>query len=158
MPVWGQIIVGSAAIVAAIGVLWSKVLKPLLQVHHEMVETLPVIREAVEAMKDAPGSFLVLQQIAAQFRTDSGSSLRDVADRLETAVELLGVRAEASRVLAVKDRAVLQVIVDAGERASMTAGEVAADLEAAHERAESEPATADPGVAADSAMRRPDMS
>lgn len=153
---WGQVILGVAAVITAIGVIWTRLLKPLVSVRDEMKESVPVMREAVVAMKDAPGTFLVLQQIASQFRTDSGSSLRDVVNRLETALEVLKVADEAARVLAVADRAQLQAIIDAAAIAAGLASGVAEDLDAAHERAESEPAESEPGTAADAAMRRPD--
>lgn len=156
MPGWAQIILTAAALVTAVHVIWTRLLKPLVVVRDEMKESVPVMREAVVAMKDAPGTFLVLQEIASQFRTDSGSSLRDVVNRLETALQVLKVADEAARVLSVQDRAKLQAIIDAAAIAAGLASGVADDLDAAHERAEAEPVESEPGAAADSAMRRPE--
>ena len=74
-------------------------------------ELLPVLKDFTAAFKDNPSVFQVLNQIAAQFRTDSGSSLRDVVDRLEAAAKKsavlggeLSVDREVERRLSIQDR------------------------------------------------------
>lgn len=89
MPVWLQVIIGAAALVTAIGVLWKKVISPGARLVHTMELMLPLLNKLLDAFKDSPdGAFKVLQEIAKEFRTDSGSSLRDLANRLEATAKI----------------------------------------------------------------------
>lgn len=118
MPDWVGVVIATAALVTAIGVLWKKVLAPLVAVSAEARKTVPVMRAMTDTFAGDPGIFLVIREIALQFKSDSGSTLRDVVNRLEAASiqnthanELLGIAADAarlaqegSRVLAASDR------------------------------------------------------
>lgn len=179
MPLWVQVILASAAVVTAVGVLWTRAWKPAATLTTEIAEWVPVLRDATEQLKDVPDSFLILKQIIAQFRTDSGSSLRDVVDRLEQAaidsrdaIEAMRVEdaerrltfaagQEASRMLAAEDRVQIATLLSELRRvnakvddAAGAAAGVAADLEAGHVRAEEHDADV-PGAAADAAVIRP---
>jgi hypothetical protein len=176
MPTWIQVIIGAAALATAIGILWAKVLKPGAKLIATMENLLPVSRELVKAFKDTPEAFKVLHEIAVQFKTDSGSSLRDVVNRLETAAnesrvaaEQLKVGVEATKLLSEMDRARidrfmmkldrLDVKVTAGAATGMriekAATGVADDLAAAHRRAD-EADGGDAGSAADAAAQLSD--
>ncbi len=89
MPRWAQIIIGTAAVLAAAGVIWTKLLRPLGLFIYTFVlvqrEILPLLQRFAEVFKDNPNAFKVLDEIVAQFRTNSGSSLRDVVNRIEEA-------------------------------------------------------------------------
>lgn len=87
MNIWVQIILTAAALTGAIGVLWSKVFRPLFKFINIVEETLPVLRNLTLTFQDDPTVFKVLDSIADEFRTNSGSSLRDVVNRLETAAD-----------------------------------------------------------------------
>lgn len=118
MPIWIQYILAAAALLAAIGVIWTKGIKPLFDALKLSQEMLPLLKQLTIEFKDTPQAFKVLDEIVGQFRTDSGSSLRDVVDRLEAAAlenrnviaenrqmaESLKVGVEASRLLAERDR------------------------------------------------------
>jgi len=118
VPKWGQWVLGAAALVTAFGILWTKVLNPVRKAGNRAEEMLPLLVDLTETFKDTPAAFLILDQIIAQFRTDSGSSLRDVVNRLEqqnleaaaasltvaTQARELAVGVEAARQLAVRDR------------------------------------------------------
>ena len=83
MPAWVTFVVGFAALLAALGLLWRYVLRAaeLLTATRKM---LPLL-EDLAAQLSAPSTFSVLAEIVKEFRTDSGSSLRDVVNRLEVA-------------------------------------------------------------------------
>ena len=83
MPEWAQLIMGVAAVITALGVLWTKVLRPGARLISTTEEMLPLLRKLTVTFRDTPESFAVLGEIAAQFKSDSGSSLRDVVNRLE---------------------------------------------------------------------------
>ena len=64
---WVQYVLWAAAFVAAIAVIWAKVFRPMMNL---------------------VSAAAVLQEIVKQFRTDSGSSLRDVVNRLEESAKV----------------------------------------------------------------------
>jgi hypothetical protein len=118
MPAWVQVIGAITALLALLAALWSKVLRPGAGLITSTEEMLPLLRELTSVFRDSPGVFHVLNQIAAQFRTDSGSSLRDVVNRLEAAAvenrnagEALKVGVEASRLLSERDRQQLDRLI-----------------------------------------------
>lgn len=172
MPTWAQVLIAAAAVVTAIGVLWSKVLRPGMKAASAAEEMLPLLRDLTRVFRGTPGVFEVLDQIVAQFRTDSGSSLRDVVNRLEVAAddsreagETLKVGVEAARILADRDRQQLDrliILIDrltirvdlisaSGQRIEAANSAVADDLAAAHQRADN--TIGDPGAAADAASQ-----
>lgn len=63
---WAQYVLWAGAFVAAIAVIWAKVFRPMMNL---------------------VSAAAVLQEIVKQFRTDSGSSLRDAVNRLEEAAK-----------------------------------------------------------------------
>lgn len=175
MPLWLQIVLWVAAGLTACGVIWTKAIRPLVRFIAKAEEMIPLLKELNKVFRDTPNAFKVLDEIVAQFRTDSGSSLRDVVNRLDEAAkqnkaagELLKIGVEAARQLAEQDRAQLQrliilldrvtVKVDAGAatglRNERAAGIVAEDLAAAHARADAATST-DAGAAADAAASSP---
>lgn len=102
---------GTAAVVLALGSIWRLVIQPMAELIVLQKQALPILRDLVKTLGDVPTPFNVLEEIIAEFRTDSGSSLRDVVNRLEStanvsrlAVEGLQVAAEAGRLLSVQDR------------------------------------------------------
>jgi hypothetical protein len=115
------------------------------------------MRELTDVFKDTPKAFSVLHDIQKQFRTDSGSSLRDVvndlqksADEQKVSAGVLKIGVETSRVLAEQDRVQLQRLIGllqglsisveqgtaVGLRSEAAAKGVAEDLANAHNRAD----------------------
>lgn len=164
MPVWTQYILGIAGLLIAIGVIWTKAIRPAAKLVTSAEEMLPMMRELTAAFRGTPHAFDVLDEIVAQFRTDSGSSLRDVVNRLEQGTLSLRQGAETVKQLAEQDREHLQrliilldrltIRVDAssatGLRIEQAAGVVADDLAEAHRRADAN--QGEPGAAADAAV------
>jgi hypothetical protein len=118
MPAWVIYIIGTAAVVTAIGVLWTKVIKPAAKLITTTDQMLPLLVALTETFKNNPTGFKVLNEIAAQFKTDSGSSLRDVVNRLEegakenrAAADLLKVGVEAQKQLGEQDREQLRQLL-----------------------------------------------
>lgn len=119
MPTWLQWLVWIGGGIAAAAIIWTKALRPLFRLIAQMEEMVPLLVSLTEQLKDSPQAFEVLQAIIAQFRSDSGSSLRDVVDRLEKAAvenkeaakairvkaEILEVGVEAVKQLSISDRA-----------------------------------------------------
>lgn len=119
MPTWSVIVVGIAGTIVAFGVIWSRALKPLARF---VDRDLPILEELTDAFANSSGAFAVLNEIQAQFRTNSGSTLRDAINRLEAAllaqdVKAKGVAVEAVGIetLAGKDRDRLADVVYALE-------------------------------------------
>lgn len=173
MPTWIQAVLGAAALVTALGVLWRKVVRPAFKVAKAADELVPLLRDFTEAFRGTPQVFLILDEIASQFRTDGGSSLLDIINKLRDLTHELAVAAEAARQLSAQDRitlarlgvllADLDVKADARAEDAETVADrlavaqaavdgVAADLAESHARADA----ADPGdagSAADAALR-----
>jgi hypothetical protein len=107
-----------AAALAGVIFIWKKGVKPLAKFIHNVDIMLPLIIELTETFKNTPYAFKILDEIVAQFRTDSGSSLRDAVNRLETAAtenrdsakaaarvaDFLRISIEASKKLDQRDR------------------------------------------------------
>jgi hypothetical protein len=90
MPDWVQWVIAVGAIVTALGIVFKKVILPGYRGVGAIEDALPVFREFTATFKGKTDVFKVIYEIAAQFRTDSGSSLRDAVDQL-------GQYAEANR-------------------------------------------------------------
>ena len=155
MPVWGQVILGASAIVTAIGILWSRVFRPGMRAASAAEEMLPLLRELTKVFRDSPDSFTVLHEIAGQFRTDSGSSLRDVVNRLEAAAienqraaAELKVGVESSRILAERDRGQVDHLLILLDRLTIRVD----DVSASGARIELDRAVVAEGLAAREAM------
>lgn len=83
MPAWIQWLIGIAAAIGAVTVIWTKLIRPLGRLVVYTQEILPLLQELNKQFKGNLSSFGVLEEIAAQFKTDSGTTLRDVVNRLE---------------------------------------------------------------------------
>ena len=103
MPAWVQFVIGAAAVVMALGTLW-KVILPGAKLIAEGARLMPVLRDLLAQFGEAPGALSVLKEVAAQFRTDSGSSLRDAVNRLEDASRRLEGRAQTLELRDEEDR------------------------------------------------------
>lgn len=165
-------------VVVAVVLFWYFGLRPLIA---QMKAAFPMLQKLGEQFDNSPDAFKVLKEIQEEFRTNSGSSLRDVVNRLEEAsnqsahaAEYLKVGVEASRLLAKEDREqILKVIVlldrvtlrldrltlkvdhsaATGERIESAARGVADDLSEAHRRADAVE-DGNHGAAADAASRQ----
>jgi hypothetical protein len=113
-------------VITAAGVIVTKGLRPIFKFGARAEVMLPLMQEMTIKFRDVPAIFDIVVEIVGQFRTDSGSSLRDVVNRLEdsakvsaeaiekldraatdnrVAAEVLKVNVEAVRQLAAQDRA-----------------------------------------------------
>jgi len=172
MPPWLAIIIGVAAGLTAIGTVWRLLIKPTAELIVLQQRALPLLRDLTQVFATVPKPFDVLADIISEFRTNGGTTLRDVVNRLDAAAavnaaaaEVLKIEVEATRQLAVRDREEmarmlifmdrLTVKVDAasrtGDRIEAAAVVVAADLKDSHDRADA--IEGHPGEAADAASR-----
>lgn len=125
MPTWLQWLVWIAGGVTGAGIIWTKFIRPVSRFIARIEAMCPLLVELTDHLKGSPQSFQILKEVIAQFRTDSGSSLRDVVDRLEKAAkenraagdalkveaEILRVNVAAVKALAVEDRAAMAKLV-----------------------------------------------
>ena len=181
MPAWATYIVTAAAVVTAVIVLWVKLIRPLAHLITMTGKLLPLVTVLTETFEEHPDAFKVLAEIAAEFRTNDGSSLKDAVDRIEEAstqarlvaleakqaADELKVGVEARRLMAEQDRKSLQELflkldrvsvkvdngVATGARMEHAQGLVAEELAASHKRADDE-STGEVGAAADAAVTR----
>ena len=133
MPVWVQVVGAVTAIIALLVGLWSKVLRPGAGLISSTEEMLPLLRELTTVFRGNPGVFSVLNQIAGQFRTDSGSTLRDVVNRLEAAAvenrvssESLKVESTAARMLSERDRGQIERLITNIDRLTIRVDQISA--------------------------------
>lgn len=173
MAGWLQVVIGVAAALTATVTIWRTLIKPMAELIVLQQRALPMLRDLTQVFATVPKPFDVLAEIVAEFRTDSGSSLRDVVNRLDAAAsanaaaaEILKVQVEAARQLAVQDREQttrLIVLIDrvttkvdagnaSGVRMEAGAAVVAQDLADRHTRADAV-GEGHPGEAADAAVR-----
>lgn len=170
IPDFLQIILWVAGGITALGVIYVKGLRPLSKFIAETERSVPILKAVTDKLND-PTIVDVIVEIAKQFQTDSGSSLRDLVNRLETAsvsaaaaIDLLRVSAEGSRQLADADRAQIarllimldRIHIQADTAAGLAAG-VATDLADSHARA-SAASSAIPGESADAFSTQPQPS
>lgn len=155
IPSWIAWLLLSATVMGAVTTIWSKIGRPI----GRGAKTLRVVNE-----------------IASQFRTDSGSSLRDVVNKIHLAAEdskiaadSLKIGVEGARLLAEQDRAQLEKLllrldrlatkVDAGaiilDKAEVDRALVAENLAASQKRADAV-VDDEPGAAADAASQTAD--
>jgi hypothetical protein len=170
---WIQIVLGAAGLVLALGVIWNKILHPVIKFVGLLDVMRPLLQEFVKVFRDRPEAFNILGEIVTAFPAVSGSSLPDVIKRIDQGIEtsriaadVLKVGLEADRKLAQRDREELRslllhvdrvaVKVDEGVATSLRNEEkvthVAEDLAASHRRADESPGESS-GAAADAAMR-----
>lgn len=167
IPDFLQIMLWIAGGLTAFGVIFYKGLRPLSRFITETERSVPVLQDLTNKLTD-PNLVSVIVDMAKQFQTDSGSSLRDVVNRLEknsneigAALDLLRVSTEGSRQLADSDRAQIRQLmmmldrihVQADSAAVLAAG-VATDLQDSHARA-SAAASSTPGESADAFSTQP---
>lgn len=117
-PTWISYGIALGALIAAMGTAWRTVLNPIRKFANRAEAMFPLLIELTETFKDSPHAFAVLDDIISQFKTDSGSSLRDVVNRLEVMgqenaaqialtkalADTLAIGVESARQLAVRDR------------------------------------------------------
>jgi len=173
-----QFILWTAAGISALGVIYYKGVRPLANFIAAVEEAVPVLKTISEKLND-PNLVDVIVAMAKQFQTNSGSSLRDVVNRLEVASveashlsEILRVTMEGSRQLQESERAQVarllvllehvqlqantntERIMDASDLAAGLAADVATELKDSHERASN--AGDIPGESADAFSTRPE--
>lgn len=174
--VW-QVILAAGAAMVTVAALWRKVLRPIVRFLATADQLLPLLVDLQAQLGGTPGAFTILKEIVGQLRTDSGSSLRDIVNRLDeaarlnaTAAEVLKVNVEVVKELAREDRELArndrQLLADliamvraggaTGLRIEEAAGHVAEDLAERYQRADDIHPSEAPGVAADAASRPPD--
>lgn len=163
MPVWLQVFVVVA--LAAVGVLQLAILfylrsRPNTADQAVHAEILSLLRELSAVFREWPDAFGVLDEIVAQFRTNTGHSMRDLLDRLEKAATIAATAAEVSATAAEANVAAvshLSTLVTLGAATGLRIEEeqhgVAADLDARDARADATAGQA--GEAADAASRSP---
>lgn len=178
IPDFLQIMLWVAGGLTALGVIYLKGLRPLSKFISETERAVPVLKTVTDKLND-PIIVDVIVDMAKQFQTDSGSSLRDVVNRLETAsieakavTDVLRVTIEGSRQLQDGDRqqiARLLILLDrlqlqadtntgkimvASDAAAVLAAGVATDLQDSHDRASAASSTV-PGESADAFSTQP---
>lgn len=87
LPTWMQILIGSAAALVAGGIIWKKLLRPILDLIKLLDIALPLLRSMAEHFEDMPHAFSQLSSILREFGTDSGTTLRDVVNDLKKSAE-----------------------------------------------------------------------
>jgi hypothetical protein len=101
VPTWLAVLGAGAAALIAVGIIFSRVRKMVKAIvvfaadWHEMV---PMVRNLTATFGGNPQALSVLNAIAREFQADSGSTLRDVVNRLETAAQDSKVAADALKV------------------------------------------------------------
>ncbi len=157
MPVWLQVfvvVVLSAVVVLqlALVVLATKPSQDDEDAAED--ELLTLVRELSAVFREWPDAFGVLDEIVAQFRTNTGHSMRDLLDRLERAATVAATASEALAAAVSHLSTVVTLGAATGLRIEEAAAGVAADLDAAHARAD-DTAAGQAGEAADAASRSP---
>lgn len=118
MPESAQWLITAAAAVTAIGLLIKKVIIPGYRGVGALEDALPVFREFTETFKGNTDVFVVIKDIAQQFRTDSGSSLRDAVDQLGRYAERNRLSAEKAADVANNAAAVASQAADDNRRSN----------------------------------------
>lgn len=86
IPAVLQIILWIAAGLTALGVIYVKGLRPLARFIAETERSVPVLRSVTDQLND-PVLVAVIVDMARQFKSDSGSTLRDSVNRLEASAD-----------------------------------------------------------------------
>jgi len=111
VPGWAQLFITAAAVVTAVSLLIKKVVIPGYKGVGALEDALPVFKEFTATFRGKTDVFKVIEEIAQQFRSDNGSSLRDAVDQL-------GRYAERNRLSAEKAAEVANRAATVAERAS----------------------------------------
>lgn len=129
IPVWGAWLLGLVAILTACGYLIKKIIVPAFRFARSVDEALPPLRLLAEVFAGEPNLVKVIHAIANQFKTDSGSSLRDVVNRLEQAAidnkqaaGVLAIGVESSKQMADVDRKQVQNLIILLDRLTQQVG------------------------------------
>lgn len=112
MPDWAQWVIGAAAVITALGILWAKVVRPLVKGAATAEMMFPLMQELTVKFRDIPAVFDVLKEIVAQVRTNSGSSLKDTVNKLHTELVALRDTIEKMEVRALSAAQYLQLGLD----------------------------------------------
>src|SRR5688572_12030241 len=118
MPDWAQWFITAAAVVTAVGLLIKKVIIPGYKGVGALEDALPVFKEFTATFKGKTDIFKVIEEIAQQFRTDSGSSLRDAVDQLGRYAERNRLSAEKAAEVANSASAVAERAADDNRRSN----------------------------------------
>jgi hypothetical protein len=118
MPASAQWFITAAAVVTAIGLLIKKVIIPGYKGVGALEDALPVFREFTATFKGKTDVFKVIEEIAQQFRTDSGSSLRDAVDQLGRYAERNRLSAEKAAEVANQAAAVAEQAAEDNRRSN----------------------------------------
>lgn len=129
MPHWAQYFILLSLLIGAIAVIWTKFVKPLSKLIVFLTEILPMLQDFLVKDKRDPDYQEVLFEIAKQFKTDSGSSLRDVINRLEQASIKMLSEGEELRVKAgvIKEKVAVVEELARTDRAEMSKDRLASD-------------------------------
>lgn len=166
MPFWLQVLLWMAAGLTALGVIWQKGIKPAVRVLRQAQDTIAVMDAVVVEFKGNLHHLAVLDDIAHEFKTNNGSSLKDAIVRLEASAHKAAVAASEAKIESEANRqqiAQVRVIADrmsamidlglvSNQRIESAAVVVKDELAAAQERADAEP-TGEPGAAADAGFK-----
>lgn len=77
MAGWIQVVVGIAAVITALGIIFTKVIRPGARFVAVSEEVVPVMLEFTRIFKNTPGAFAILLEMAKEFKNNSGVTLRD---------------------------------------------------------------------------------
>lgn len=116
VPGWAQVILLVSAIATAAGVIWAKALHPVVRGAATAEVMFPLLQELTVKFRDIPAVFDILREIVAQVRTDSGSSLLDTVNKLETTLAMVQETIEKMEVRALAAAQFLQVGLDADRK------------------------------------------
>lgn len=117
-------------------------------------ELLNLCRALSEVFSGWPDAFGVLDEIVAQFKTNTGHSMRDLLDRLDRAATSASTAAETAATVMSRLLTVTTLNAATGLRIEEHAVGVADDLAASHVRADATGGLV-PGEAADAAAQSP---
>jgi hypothetical protein len=115
------------------------------------VELRDLLRELAAVFREWPDAFGVLDEIVAQFKTNTGHSMRDLLDRLDKAATVAATATEASVAAVQRLSTVVTLGAATGLRIEAQHADVAEDLRLSHERADA--VQGHPGEAADAAAQ-----
>lgn len=129
MPLWLQWILGAGAVIGALAVIWTKFVRPLSKLIVFLDQIMPMLSDLLARSKKDPDYLSVLAEIAAQFKTDSGSTLRDVINRLEQSSLKMQADAEDLRIKAsvIKEEVAVVKELAKTDRAEASKDRLAAD-------------------------------
>lgn len=109
IPGWVQVVLSLAAFATACGVMWAKVLHPIVKVAATGEVMLPLLQDLTVKFRDVPQVFDILREIVGQVRTDSGSSLKDTVNQLEVTLNKVEIAVEQMEIRAMSAAQFLQI-------------------------------------------------